>query len=180
MNSLTRHLIFFGVGAGLSALVLFVYTQYRGPEQGSTRSTAKAPTKQQRQRPSSQSLPPGHLRRDGLRLQPSGRSDSSGVLSPVKFARPEVKRAYQIARTIPAMLNKLYCWCKCENRGIHRSNLACFEDRMATSCAVCRGTAKIAHDMKQKGVTDPAKIQAAVDKEWGAKWARKEQQNQPE
>ena len=179
MPSLTRHLIFFGIGAGLAALVLFVYTQYRRLEQGNTRPTAKAPTTQQRQRTSSQSPILGRPRRDGLRLQPSGRSDSSDVLSPGQFTRPEVKRAYQIARKIPATLNKLYCWCKCENRGIHRSNLACFEDQMAARCAVCLGTAKIAYEMKQKGVTDPAKIQAAVDKEWGPKWARNQQQNQP-
>lgn len=54
----------------------------------------------------------------------------------------------------------------CENRGIHRSNLQCFEDEMAMDCPVCLGTAEMAYQMSQKGITDAAKIQAAVDARW--------------
>lgn len=114
----------------------------------------------------------GDLRPNGLRIKPSGRTDPSEVLDPEQFSSPEVRKAYTIATEIPEVLNKLYCWCGCEDRGIHRSNLACFEDGMAERCAVCRGTAEIAHAMVQKGVTDAGKIQAAVDKEWGSKQAQ--------
>lgn len=119
----------------------------------------------------------GDLRSNGLRIKPSGRSDASAVLDPDRFKRPEVRRAYEIATEIPEVLNKLYCWCGCENRGVHRSNLGCFEDRMAVNCDVCRGTAKIAARMTEEGVTDAGKIQAAVDMEWGPEQAQQEQQN---
>lgn len=110
----------------------------------------------------------GDLRPNGLRIKPSGGTDASAVLDPQQFSSSEVRRAYRIAKKIPSTLNKLYCWCGCENRGVHRSNLACFEDTMAVRCAVCRGTAEIAYRMVQKGVTDAGKIQAAIDKEWGS------------
>lgn len=108
----------------------------------------------------------GELRDDGLRIIPSGSADNSAVLDPRQFDRRRVQRAYAIAYEIPEVLNQLYCWCGCENRGVHRSNLACFEDEMSVNCAVCRGTAEIAYEMVQKGVTDAGEIQAAVDREW--------------
>lgn len=109
----------------------------------------------------------GELRPDGLRIEPSGRSDAGAVLDPARFANTEVRNAYSIATRIPGMLNQLYCWCGCENRGIHRSNLECFEDAMAVNCAVCRGTAEIAYRMvTEEGITDAGVIQRAVDEEW--------------
>lgn len=109
----------------------------------------------------------GMLRPDGLRLIVSGRDDAGAVLEPQQFEREEVRHGYSIAQQIPALLNKLYCWCGCENRGEHRSNLQCFEDKMAQDCAVCLGTAEIAYDMSRQGIDDAAAIQAAVDVHWG-------------
>ena len=114
----------------------------------------------------------GELRPDGLRLVPSPPHDASRVLDPQLFAAvPDVERAYWIATQIPEVLNQLYCWCACEDRGQHRSNLACFEDGMGVSCDVCRGTAEIAYEMVQAGITDAARIQAAVDAEWAPRGA---------
>ncbi|MFM0174099.1 PCYCGC motif-containing lipoprotein [Paraburkholderia sediminicola] len=111
----------------------------------------------------------GMLRPDGLRIIPSGRSDASHVLNPNQFSDRDVRHSYWVATQIPATLNKLYCWCGCENRSIHRSNLQCFEDQMAMTCAVCQGTAEIAWRMTQAGVQDAGKIQAAVDAKWAPK-----------
>ena len=108
----------------------------------------------------------GMLRPDGLRIIPSGRSNASHVLNPNQFADNDVGHSYWVATQIPATLNKLYCWCGCENRGVHRSNLQCFEDQMAVTCAVCQGTAEIAWRMTQADVHDAGKIQAAVDMKW--------------
>jgi hypothetical protein len=108
----------------------------------------------------------GELRPNGLRIIPSGRSDASAVLDPARFTDARVRHAYWVATQIPEVLNQLYCWCGCENRGVHRSNLACFEDLMSVNCAVCRGTAEIAYDLVQQGITDAGTIQAAVDARW--------------
>ena len=110
----------------------------------------------------------GHFARCRRRIA-SGREDASQVLDPNRFSQPKVRHGYWIATQIPPLLNKLYCWCGCGDRGEHRSALQCFEDKMATDCPVCLGTAEIAYDMSRKGINDPAKIQAAVDVVWGSK-----------
>ena len=108
----------------------------------------------------------GMRRPNGLRIIPSGRSDASQVLDLDRFTG-QTRHAYWVATQIPAVLNQLYCWCGCENSGVHRSNLACFEDRMGEGCDVCQGTAEIAYEMTRRGVTDAGQIQAAVDAKWG-------------
>lgn len=109
----------------------------------------------------------GELRENGLRIVPSGSSEAGAVLSSAQFAAEPVRNAYWIATQIPETLNQLYCWCGCQDRGVHRSNLQCFEDRMAVTCGVCRGTAEIAYRMiQEKGITDPGRIQLAVDRAW--------------
>lgn len=109
----------------------------------------------------------GELREDGLRIVPSGRSDAGAVLDPEQFPDGPVRHAYWVATQIPETLNQLYCWCGCENRGVHRSNLQCFEDLMSVNCDVCRGTAEIAYRMvKERGITHAGRIQRAVDERW--------------
>lgn len=160
----------FAFGAGLAALGLFLFTEGADPTRGNQQAQIQkeAPVKKRAQRIGENTKwTVGELRPNGLRIKPSGRSDASAVLNPVQFDRAEVRKAYRIATEIPEVLNKLYCWCGCENRGVHRSNLGCFEDEMAVTCAVCRGTAEIASRMTKNGIADPGKIQAAVDREWG-------------
>lgn len=109
----------------------------------------------------------GDLHDDGLRFDPSGRSDAGAVLDPEQFPDTSVRHAYWIAIQIPETLNHLSCWCGCENRGVRRSNLQRFGDRMAVDRDVCRRTAEIAHRMVQgRGSTDPGRIQLAVDRLW--------------
>lgn len=178
--STKRHLTYFAVGAGLAALALFVYMQVRDAPQDTQQAQIQEEVSPESNAPTLEEASDwtvGDLRPNGLRIKPSGRSDASAVLPPDQFEEDDVRRAYQIATDIPEVLNKLYCWCGCENRGVHRSNLGCFEDRMAVNCDVCRGTAEIAARMTEDGVTDPGKIQAAVDKEWGPDWAHEEQKN---
>lgn len=171
--SLKRLLAFFVLGGGLTAVALLIYTQTQRPQDRPRASAQATPAAPQEARADWQI---GQLRPNGLRIKPSGRTDAANVLDPSRFTRPEVQRTYQIATKIPEVLNQLYCWCGCENRGVHRSNLGCFEDEMAVDCAVCRGTAEIAFRMTKDGITDAGSIQAAVDKEWGPVWARKERE----
>lgn len=106
------------------------------------------------------------LYEDGLRVRPSGVNDASRVLDPDQFNRERVRRTYQIAKEIPQVLNKLYCWCGCQERGNPpmRSNLECFETRMSVQCGVCQQTALIAWQMYFDGVNDIGRIQYEVDK----------------
>ncbi len=178
--SAKRHLTYFSVGAVLAALALFVYTQVRETAQDTRQAQIQQEVPAEPEDPVTEEASDwtvGDLRSNGLRIKPSGRSDASAVLDPEQFERSEVRRSYQIATEIPEVINQLYCWCGCENRGVHRSNLGCFEDKMAVNCDVCRGTAEIASRMTEDGVTDLGKIQAAVDREWGPEWTQRERLN---
>ena len=102
----------------------------------------------------------------GLRVSGNGRADATHVLSPALFSDPRVKNAYRLAAEMPQTLNQLYCWCGCIERGM-RSNLECFESTHASVCDVCMAGAEVAWDMKQRGITDPAKVQQALDTRFG-------------
>lgn len=110
--------------------------------------------------------PGGEMNAEGLRVSGEGRADASHVTAPELFDHPRVKEGYAIAQRIPKTMNQLYCWCGCIERGM-RSALECFESAHGANCEVCLGTAEIAWEMTQQGITDPAKIQKAVDARYG-------------
>jgi hypothetical protein len=103
------------------------------------------------------------LQANGLRVSGIGRSDASLVLNPGGFANTRVQQAYEIAHAIPVVLNQLYCWCHCEETLGMRSLLECYESEHAAGCEICLGEAELAWDLTQRGTTDPARIQAAID-----------------
>lgn len=111
--------------------------------------------------------PGGDLNAQGLRVSGEGRSDAAAVTPPEFFDHPRIKAGYEIAQEIPATLNQLYCWCGCIERIGHRSALECFESEHGANCEVCLGTAEIAWEMTQQGITDPGEIQKAVDMRYG-------------
>lgn len=53
------------------------------------------------------------------------------TLSPERF-NGKVKKAYEIARAIPEVLDQLYCYCQCQSIG-HKSLLSCYVDDHAAA-----------------------------------------------
>ena len=102
----------------------------------------------------------------GLRVSGEGRSDATHVLPAAHFSNPRVRNAYDLAAQVPETLNQLYCWCGCIERGM-RSNLECFETTHASVCDVCLAGAEVAWELRQRGVTDPAKVQQVLDARFG-------------
>ena len=102
-------------------------------------------------------------------IAPTGRSDASAVLDPAGFSGDQQRHAYMAAREIPAVLNRLYCWCHCRESTIfhHRSLLECFESDHASQCGICMGEATLAYDRVKRGVTDVRQIQDAIDGQFG-------------
>ena len=96
-------------------------------------------------------------------VHPTGRSDASEVLDPARFKDQGQRRAYAVARQIPATLNQLYCWCGCKEHSGHRALLECFESEHGSQCDICMGEAMLAYLVVQQGVTDVRKIQDAID-----------------
>lgn len=53
------------------------------------------------------------------------------TLSPERF-NGKVKQAYEIARAIPEVLDRLFCYCQCQSIG-HKSLLSCYVDDHASA-----------------------------------------------
>ena len=81
------------------------------------------------------------------------------TLDPAKFAKgyePEVKKGYEIARKYPATLDKLHCFCECAESPMfqHKTLLTCFVSTHAAGCGICLSEARLAADLKEKGLSD--------------------------
>jgi len=54
------------------------------------------------------------------------------TLSPQKFTG-NVRKAYAVARAIPEVLDRLYCYCRCRENFNHKNLLSCYVDTHAST-----------------------------------------------
>jgi hypothetical protein len=74
------------------------------------------------------------------------------TLDPQAF-QGEARETYRIARENPALLAKLHCYCRCDERLGHRNLLDCYRDVHAASCGICMGEARDADQMAKQGTS---------------------------
>jgi hypothetical protein len=67
------------------------------------------------------------LKKENINLQ-----ENRPTLSPARFSG-KVKRAYEIAREIPGVLDRLYCYCRCRENFAHKNLLSCYVDTHAST-----------------------------------------------
>ena len=78
----------------------------------------------QGEKPPTQSPQLTELKKENLNLR-----ETNPTLSPQMFSG-KVRRAYQIARTIPEVLDGLYCYCRCRENSGHKNLLSCYVDKI--------------------------------------------------
>ena len=71
----------------------------------------------------------------GAPARPAGgdllrRGENRPTLPPTLF-RGKVRHAYEVARQMSALLDKLYCYCNCQQYFAHKNLLSCYVDRHA-------------------------------------------------
>jgi uncharacterized protein with PCYCGC motif len=82
------------------------------------------------------------------------------VLPSKVFADPrfdkEVVPAYEAAAKYPATLDRLHCFCECQESMTHRHKtlLTCFTTNHGAGCGICQREALMAAELKQKGLSD--------------------------
>ena len=87
-------------------------------------------------------------------------SERRPILDSKLFADPrfekEVMPAYQVARKYPRTLDRLHCFCECQESMIHRHKtlLTCFTNDHAAGCGICLREALMAAELKEKGMPD--------------------------
>ena len=67
------------------------------------------------------------LKKENINLR-----ENRPTLSPQRFSG-KVKRAYEIARKIPEVLDRLYCYCRCRENSGHKNLLSCYVDTHASA-----------------------------------------------
>lgn len=87
-------------------------------------------------------------------------------LLPSKLFVGRVRSAYAVAKAIPNVVDKLYCYCQCQENMGHKSLLSCYADTHAANCNVCLTEVEMAAKMTDKGLC-PAEIQKAIDRRFG-------------
>ncbi len=62
------------------------------------------------------------------------RGEVRATLDPNLFTDGRVRKAYQVAKEIPWVLDSIYCYCKCEESPAfrHKSLLSCYVDKHAS------------------------------------------------
>lgn len=61
------------------------------------------------------------------------KGERRATVDPITFNDPYIRKAYQVAREIPWVLDSIYCYCMCEESPVfkHRSLLSCYVDNHA-------------------------------------------------
>lgn len=110
----------------------------------------------------------GHARaaeKNGLHPAPRAGITAARVL-PADSVGERGREVYTMAARIPGLLDGLYCYCDCHERDGLRSLLECFENRMASTCGICLGQARLAYEMHDRGKSLD-EIREAIDQEYG-------------
>lgn len=63
---------------------------------------------------------------------PVARRETRPTLDPARFVG-KAARAHQVAREIPDVLDRLYCYCECDKHLGHKSLLSCYTDGHAAT-----------------------------------------------
>jgi hypothetical protein len=89
------------------------------------------------------------------------------TLDPQRFAKgfePGVAEGYAIARRYPATLDAIHCFCECAESPMfrHKTLLTCFTDLHAAGCGICLSEARLAAQLKDRGLSD-AEIKNTVE-----------------
>ena len=83
-----------------------------------------------------------------LRIPPGGETEPT--LSPALF-NGKIARAYKVAKEIPEVLDKVWCYCDCENHADHKSLKTCYTSEHASFCGICMDEALMVYDLHKKG-----------------------------
>ena len=100
----------------------------------------------------------------------AGEKTDSKELAAKVLMRPDfigrVKMCYMAAKEIPALSQKLFCYCGCDYTDEHTSLLDCYTCDHSVDCDYCQGEMMMAFKMHRKGAS-VAEIQKALDLNWG-------------
>lgn len=81
----------------------------------------------QREEPKQPAHERANLKKENIRLR-----ETRQTLSPQRF-KGKARKTYEIARAIPEVLDRLYCYCRCKENFNHKNLLSCYVDTHAST-----------------------------------------------
>ena len=81
----------------------------------------------QKEKPPPQSPQLTELKNENIKLR-----ENRPTLSPQRFTG-NVWKAYEVARAIPEVLDRLFCYCRCRENFNHKNLLSCYVDTHAST-----------------------------------------------
>ncbi len=87
-------------------------------------------------------------------LEATTRQETRPTQDPLLYANdPYIKEAYTIAREIPGVLDKIFCYCYCalNPQSKHKSLLTCYVDDHSSKCGTCLREAVVAKQLTAQG-----------------------------
>ncbi|VAX18106.1 hypothetical protein MNBD_NITROSPINAE02-449 [hydrothermal vent metagenome] len=107
-------------------------------------------------------------------LEAKTMQETRPTMEPGIFSRSyKAQATYQIAKEIPGVLDKIFCYCYCSinPRFKHKSLLTCYVDDHASMCGICMKETIMAKQMTDQGMT-PQQIAMAIKKKYVRSAAR--------
>ena len=90
------------------------------------------------------------------------------TLPPEKFTNEQIKKAYQVAREIPATLAQLPCFCYCDKGFGHKSLHSCYEDDHSAGCSTCIDEALMAYNLQIEQGQSVAQVRNTIIARFGS------------
>lgn len=85
-------------------------------------------------------------------LKATTRQETRPTQDPLLYANdPYIKEAYSIAKEIPDVLDKMFCYCYCALDHKHKSLLSCYVDDHSSKCGTCLREAVVAKQLTVQG-----------------------------
>lgn len=101
-------------------------------------------------------------------VNPSKEQLSLQVLPPEQFFG-EASMSYAVAKKIPDILVKLFCYCGCDETDNHKYLLDCFKDLHGRDCYICQQEAMAAFQLVKDKIT-LGNIQKQIDLKWAQQY----------
>lgn len=84
-------------------------------------------------------------------LEAATRQETRPTQDPAMYSDPYVKEAYTVAKEIPGILDKIFCYCYCALDHQHKSLLSCYADDHGAKCGICMREAVVTKQLTAQG-----------------------------
>ncbi len=97
-----------------------------------------------------------------LNSYPKAPGGENRPILPASMYKGKAAKAYKLAKEIPHVLDKVFCYCYCEYHPKikHKSLKSCFATDHGANCNICQNQAIMAYELYKQGLSTDKIVQA--------------------